>query len=194
VEGQSIVHNSNIILASKSPRRKFLLEQADIKFEIKSSDVDETVPGHIPIRDSPEYLAKRKASFIHKQLNTEQIILAADTSVFISDSILNKPGDYQEARKMLSVLSGKTHDVITGVCLVNNQKQHSFSVLSIVHLDQLSEEEMDYYITEYKPFDKAGGYGIQDWIGWCKIRSIEGSYSNILGLPMREVYQALSEF
>jgi len=184
----------SIILSSKSPRRKFLLEQANIRFEIASFEVEENVPDHIEISKAPEYLSLKKAKYALSQLDTEKIILSADTSVFLHQEILNKPADKVEATHMIRKLSGKEHTVITGVTLINQSKIVSFSVTSEVTLDTLSEAEIEYYIDTYQPYDKAGSYGIQDWIGWVKINSIRGSYSNILGLPMREVYRELKAF
>ncbi len=184
----------SIILASKSPRRKFLLDQADIQHEVVGYDVEENVPDHIALEESPEYLALKKGRYALDLLDTQRIILAADTSVFWRDEILNKPDDRTEAIEMLRKLSAETHSVITGVALLTQEKTHSFSVKSEVLLDEISEAELDYYVDNYRPYDKAGSYGIQDWIGWVKIKSITGSYSNILGLPMRELYQALLRF
>lgn len=183
-----------IVLASGSPRRKFLLEQADFNFTINASDIEEIVPDHIPIREAPEYLAIEKAKACEHQFYNDEIILAADTSVFLNNKILNKPIDEAEARTMLKSMSKHTHEVITGVALRHQEKIKSFSNVSIVVFDPLSNAEIDYYIEKYKPMDKAGAYGIQDWIGWCKISRIEGSYSNIFGLPMRDVYNALRSF
>lgn len=183
-----------IILASKSPRRSFLLKEAGIPFVVKSFDMEELVSEPIPIREHPEFLACAKANDAFEKLSTNQIILAADTSVFLNDTILNKPEDKEEAFTMLSSLSGKWHEVITGVCLKHVSKQTSFSVSSMVLFDEILPEEINWYIDHSKPFDKAGSYGIQDWIGWCKISEIKGSYSNILGLPMNRVYKQLQKF
>lgn len=185
---------TEIILASKSPRRSFLLEQADISFTVKSFDMEELVTEPIPIKEHPEYLAVAKADDAYSKLSTDQIILAADTSVFLDDQILNKPNDEEDAISMLSALSGNWHEVITGVCLFQTTRKKSFSVSSMVLFDHISEEEILWYVQNYKPFDKAGSYGIQDWIGWCKIKEIKGSYSNILGLPMNRVYHELKKF
>lgn len=185
---------TQIILASNSPRRKFLLEQANIQFTINASDIEEIVPDSIPIRQAPEYLAKEKARACDHVVKENEVIIAADTSVFLNDEILNKPHNKEEAMDMLRSMSNTTHEVITGVALLGIEKCDSFSTLSKVELDEMSDEEIHYYIDTYQPFDKAGAYGIQDWIGWCKISRIEGSYSNIFGLPMRDVYQALKQF
>lgn len=188
------MNNRHIILASNSPRRKFLLEQADYQFTINASDIPEIVPETLPIREAPEYLAIEKAKACVHLCGDNELILAADTSVFLNNDILNKPGDRAEAVQMLRQLKLTTHEVITGVALRDANNIRSFSALSKVVFDDLSEEEINYYVDSYKPYDKAGAYGIQDWIGWCKIKSIEGSYSNILGLPMRDVYNAIRDF
>ena len=189
-----VISNTHIILASGSPRRSFLLSECHIPFSVKPSNIEEIVPAHIALRDSPEYLAVEKAKACSHNCAPNELILSADTSVFLGDEILNKPANYQEAVDMISKLSETQHEVITGFCIKQKSKQLSQSVLSLVEFDKISSDEIDFYIEQFKPFDKAGGYGIQDWIGWCKIKRIEGSYSNILGLPMREVYQQLRSF
>jgi septum formation protein len=189
-----VIFQKHIILASGSPRRSFMLSECNIPYTVNPSNIEEIVPEHIPLKEAPEYLAVEKANACDHDCGSNEIILAADTSVFLGNDILNKPADHQEAVAMISILSQSRHEVITGFCLKNNEKQISESVLSIVEFDAISDDEIEYYVNQYKPFDKAGSYGIQDWIGWCKINRIEGSYSNILGLPMREVYLALSDF
>ncbi len=189
-----MISDLHIILASGSPRRSFLLSENNIPYSVNPSNIDEIVPDNIPIKTAPEYLAVEKAHACNQECANNELILAADTSVFLGNEILNKPINHQEAVEMISKLSQTTHEVITGFCLKNKEKQFSQSVRSIVEFDSISEEEIEYYVTTFKPFDKAGAYGIQDWIGWCKINRIEGSYSNILGLPMREVYMALRDF
>ena len=189
-----MITDTHIILASGSPRRSFLLAECRIPFSVKPSNIEEIVPSHISIRDSPEYLAVEKAKACPHHCASNELILSADTSVFLGDQILNKPTNDKEAIDMISKLSETQHEVITGFCIKHNSKQLSQSVLSLVEFDKITADEIDFYIEQFKPFDKAGGYGIQDWIGWCKIKRIEGSYSNILGLPMREVYQQLRSF
>jgi len=189
-----VITQQHIILASGSPRRSFMLSECHIPFTVNPSNIEEIVPDTIPIKEAPEYLAIQKATACDHICKNSEIILAADTSVFLENDILNKPADHQEAVYMISKLSETTHEVITGFCLKNEDKQVSQSVLSVVEFDPISKEEIEFYIKQHRPFDKAGGYGIQDWIGWCKISRIEGSYSNILGLPMREVYLALASF
>ncbi len=183
-----------ILLASGSPRRAYLLEQLDIKFRIVVSDVEEIIPDNMQNRDVPEYLARLKGSPCLEQLQPGEILLAADTVVVFENTIIGKPQGKDEAAEILKQLSGNKHTVISGVFLSNKDKSLSFSVRTEVVFDVLKNEEIDYYINTYKTLDKAGAYGIQDWIGWSKIKRISGSYSNIMGLPTREVYQALADF
>jgi len=185
--------NQKIILASKSPRRKFLLEQGGLDVEVKSYDVEEIYPEDLDPKEVPEYLAKLKIQPAIDALDEEDIVLAADTIVLFDGKILGKPKDRAEAKLFIQTMSAKEHTVITGVCIATREKQESFSVFSEVLFSEISEEEIDYYIDKFKPYDKAGGYGIQDWIGWTKIKSIRGSYSNIMGLPMHEVYDGLKK-
>lgn len=180
-------------LASKSPRRSQLLIESRIPFSLINVDVDEIYPDDMPIQKVPEYLASLKASAALAQISSTEMVLAADTVVIANNKILGKPTDPSDARDMLSSLSENSHVVITGVSIQNATKSNSFSVTSEVEFGPLSKEEVDYYIQEFNPFDKAGGYGIQDWIGWCRIKKINGSYSNIMGLPMFEVYEKLMQ-
>lgn len=185
----------NIILASKSPRRKFLLEEADISFRIVTQDTDEVYDEDMDIYKVPEFLAQLKAQSVKDHLIDDTIIIAADTVVISPDNtIMGKPTDANDARQILSKLSNHRHEVVTGVALKSVTSEVSFSVTSVVYFDEISAKEIDYYIEQYKPYDKAGAYGIQDWIGWCKIKRIEGSYSNIMGLPMNKLYQELCNF
>lgn len=187
--------NKKLILASKSPRRKFLLEQGDFVFRVVTQDTDESYDDTMDITTVPEYLSTLKAKAVHDHLTDNEIIVAADTVVISPNKeILGKPKNSQYAIEILSQLSDGTHDVITGVSLLSNTKSISFSVTSTVDFDALDPSEIDYYVDNYKPFDKAGAYGIQDWIGWCKIKSIRGSYSNIMGLPMNALYKKLLTF
>ena len=185
---------NHILLASGSPRRSYLLTQLDLDFRVIVSNVEEVVPEGMPASDVPEYLAQLKGKSCVARLEENEILLAADTIVIHEDEILGKPVDQLEAKRILNRLSGGRHSVITGVYLTNLTKSTSFSVKTDVGLDQLSEAEIEYYVQKYQPLDKAGSYGIQEWIGWAKINRIEGSYSNIMGLPTREVFQALSNF
>lgn len=184
-----------VILASKSPRRKFLLEQADIHFRIVTQDTDETFDPDMDVYKVAEFLACLKGDAVYSQISKDEIIIAADTIVISpTKEVMGKPTNADDAQRILSDLSNAPHEVVTGVSMMSIDKCESFSVISTVYFDQLTEEEIDYYIEKYRPFDKAGAYGIQEWIGWCKIKKIEGSYSNIMGLPMHEVYNALRIF
>lgn len=182
-----------VILASQSPRRKFLLEEAGYNVEVITIDVEESYPETLALADVPVFLAEKKANAVQVNDYRDAPLLTADTVVIHDSRILGKPNDKQEAKNFLSVMSGKSHTVITGVAIRHNDTEHKFGVKSLVHFDQINDEEIEYYLEMHKPYDKAGAYGIQDWIGWCKISKIEGSYSNIMGLPMREVYQTLKK-
>jgi len=182
-----------IILASKSPRRSQLLEQAGFDFEIRTTEVEENYPADMVPQKVPEFLAKKKAHASKHFLQGEEVILAADSIVILDDVIFEKPKDRADAVRILRQLSGKQHQVITGVCLLSKKQELVFSGLSQVFFDELSDAEIAFYIDQYRPFDKAGSYGIQEWIGLCKIQKIEGTYSNIMGLPVDLVYKAMLE-
>ena len=183
-----------IILASKSPRRKYLMEQGGFDVEVRTYDVEEVYPDDLELSMVPEYLAKLKTGPAMSSLRENEILIAADTIVLFKDEILGKPKDREHAIACISSMSAAEHEVITGVCIATLEVTHSFSVTSKVVFADISEEEIEYYVDNFKPYDKAGAYGIQDWIGWTKIKSIEGSYSNIFGLPMRDVYNAIRNF
>jgi len=180
-----------IILASKSPRRKDLLEQGGFNVTVKTFDVEEVYPDDLELRLVPEYLARLKIVPAVPLLKAGDILIAADTIVLFDNKILGKPKDKGQATEFIMSMSGTSHEVITGVCIQTTDAQNSFSVTSKVLFSDFTAEEVEYYIDNYKPYDKAGAYGIQDWIGWTKIKSIEGSYSNIMGLPMHEVYEVI---
>ncbi|MCT4648092.1 MAG: Maf-like protein [Carboxylicivirga sp.] len=185
-----------IILSSQSPRRQELLKHLNLSFEIRlKEDVDETFPDDMPATEVPEYLARLKANpYLEDCKNENILVITADTIVCCDGKILGKPKDRQDAMEMLRMLSGKTHEVITGVALTANNRQHTFSVSTKVFFKVLSQQEIDFYIDEYKPFDKAGAYGIQEWIGMIGIEKIEGSYFNVVGLPVQRLYTELQEF
>ena len=184
----------NILLASKSPRRSSLLKLAGFDFEINTLEVEESYPADLPVVEVPEYLAIKKAKGNRSLLSDDQIMITADTVVIYENEIFGKPRDASDAYNMLGRLSGNSHTVVTGVCILSAKKQISFSDSAIVSLATLSEAEIKYYVDTYQPYDKAGSYAIQEWIGICKINKIEGSYSNIMGLPMQKLYPALTEF
>ncbi len=181
-----------IILASQSPRRKDLLSVLDIPFEVGTKDVEEVYPEDIQAEEVPSYLAKLKASPFDRDDQT--LILSADTIVLLDGEIFGKPKDYKMAKEMLLTLSGKKHRVITGVCLTSGLKQRTFSVETSVVFKRLTEEEIKYYLENYAPYDKAGAYGIQEWIGYVGVRNIDGSYSNVMGLPVEQLYEELCVF
>ena len=187
--------NRKIILASKSPRRKQLLEQAGFLIEIKTKNVKENYPETLKSKEVAPFLAEKKAMACADFLeSSDDLLLAADSVVILNDKIYGKPTDYADAFKILKELSGKIHDVITGVCFLSKNKKKVFSGLSKVHFRDMSDEEIAYYINTCQPYDKAGAYAIQEWIGLCKISKIEGTYSNIMGLPMEDVYRELAEW
>lgn len=189
------IENKRILLASKSPRRKQLLEDAGFKFEtITSKEVEEIIPKDIANSDVAIFLSELKANAYKPDLKENEILISADTIVCLENKILGKPKDYNDAFKMLMALSGKKHKVITGVTICSLKKQVSFADVTSVKFKKLSENEINYYITNYKPFDKAGSYGIQEWIGYIGITKIKGSYFNVMGLPVQKVYEALSKF
>ena len=187
-------NNWNIILASQSPRRKQLLEQLGYTFTQKSKDTDESFSKEIPIREVAEHLSVKKAAAFAEEIKHRDLIIASDTIVLIDNEILNKPNTNQETFAMLAKLSGKQHEVITGVCLKSKAKEMSFSVSTTVFFEELKKEEINYYIEKYKPFDKAGAYGIQEWIGLIGVSKIEGSFYNVMGFPTKEVYEAIERF
>ncbi|MEL6864266.1 MAG: Maf family protein [Bacteroidota bacterium] len=186
--------DKKIILASKSPRRSQLLSEAGIEFEIRTSEVEESFPDELPVREVASYLAQKKAQASFHLIEEGEILLAADSVVILGDTIFNKPQSEEEAFRFLSALSGKVHEVMTGVCLLSHQKERLFAGSTKVHFHDLSPQEINYYIKNFQPYDKAGAYAIQEWIGYCKVYRIEGTYSNIMGLPVDLVYDELSQF
>lgn len=183
-----------IILASKSPRRSQLLREAGFDFRVETFDVDESFPPDMPPEEVAPWLAQRKAEAAAHLILNDEIILTADSVVILEGTIYNKPADYQEAFGMIRALSGKQHTVITGVCLLSKEKEKVLAGVTKVWFSELSDEEIDYYIKTCAPFDKAGSYGAQDWIGHCKITRIEGTFQNVMGLPVDLVYAALQTF
>ena len=182
-----------MILASNSPRRRELLGKLDVNFEIKIKDVPEEYPEHLQREQVAEFLANHKAEAYREDLQDE-IIITADTIVCLDNLILNKPATEVEAGQMLRQLSGKIHEVITGVCLLSRDKKDLFHDLTRVHFKELSEKEINYYVHQYQPYDKAGAYGAQEWMGMIAIDRIEGSYFNVMGLPVHKLYTHLLQF
>ncbi|MDC0230900.1 Maf family protein [Aureispira] len=183
-----------ILLASKSPRRRQLLSELGFEFEIIDQNIDENFPEELSKEKVPAYLARKKAISVRQHLSSNKIILSSDTIVLMNHTIYHKPKDYNEAVKILKELSGNVHEVITGVCLLSQDKEVTFAVHSKVHFEPLTDTEIDYYVINCKPYDKAGAYAIQEWIGLAKISKIEGSYNNIVGLPTQRVYEELMLF
>ena len=186
--------NYRIILASKSPRRRQLLEEAGLPFEVKTLEVEENYPEDLAAEEVAVYLAQKKARASQVFLESDNdIILAADSVVILNGVIYGKPEDEAEAKAMLAKLSGEEHQVITGVCLLTKAREIAFGDLTKVKFATLSEADIHYYVSKFQPFDKAGSYAIQEWIGLCKIEKIEGTYANVMGLPVERVWKALQE-
>jgi septum formation protein len=191
------VFNKKLILASKSPRRSQLLREAGFSFINKTKDVDESYPEGLKAHEVAEYIASKKAKGCADFLEGESpdtILITSDTIVVLNDKIYGKPKDYKDAVRILKELSGQTHMVITGVCLQDSKKQRTFHGISNVTFSNLTDDEIDYYLNTCKPYDKAGSYGVQEWLGHCKITKIEGTYANIMGLPVDLVYENLLTF
>lgn len=184
-----------IILASASPRRQQLLSDLDIPFTVLViKDIDESYPQDLPAIEVAAYLSQKKAASYHPTLNEQHLVITADTVVINQSEVLGKPANQEEASTMLKALSGKSHQVVTGVTLTSKTKSHTFSAITEVKFSQLDDEEIKYYIDTYKPYDKAGAYGIQEWIGSVGVEHIQGSYFNVMGLPVHQLYQALKSF
>jgi septum formation protein len=182
----------NIILGSASPRRKELLKGLDIPFQVVPIDVEETYPDQLVGVDIPMYLAQKKANAYPLQDNT--LLITADTIVWHEFTVYGKPKDKNDARRMLKTLSGKMHQVITGVCIKTKQRKRVFHVISDVYFAAFTDEEIEYYLEHYSPYDKAGAYGIQEWIGYVGVERIEGSYFNVMGLPVQRLYNELKNW
>lgn len=184
-----------IILASNSPRRKELLAGIDVDYELKMlPDIDESFPETMQVDEVAEYLAKKKATAYLPELNDDELLITADTIVLLDDMVIGKPADEDDAIRMLKLLSGRTHRVITGVCMTSKKRKVSFSDTAYVTFGSLSDEEIRYYVSKYKPYDKAGSYGVQEWIGYVAVERIEGSYFNVMGFPIFKVYKELKQF
>jgi septum formation protein len=189
-----MLEDYKIILASKSPRRRQLLDGLNIPFEVVIHEVDEVFPEGLPMEEIPVYLAKLKAEPFAEELSHDALVITADTIVWIDGTVLGKPNDYDHAAEMLRHLSGKKHIVVTGICLTSREKQVTFSASTDVYFKELSDSEIDYYLEHYRPYDKAGSYGVQEWIGYIAITRIEGSYFNVMGLPVQRLYEELRKF
>ena len=184
-----------IILASNSPRRKELLAGLDLQFEVRVlQDIDESYPADLPTHKIAEFISKKKADAYVETMADDELVITADTVVILGDEVMGKPHDEADAKRMLGELSGRTHQVATGVTLSTRQRQMSFSVVTNVMFKELSADEIDYYVRTYQPMDKAGAYGIQEWIGYIGVTALEGSYFNVMGLPVQRIYEALKRF
>lgn len=182
----------HIILASNSPRRRELLSGLGINFDVKVlPDLDETYPQQLPVGEVAQYIAAKKADAYRNVMSNDDLIITADTIVVADGEVMGKPVDAQEAHQMLCKLSGRKHHVITGVCLTTMSSQRQFSVATDVTFKRLTSQEIDFYIENYQPYDKAGAYGIQEWIGYIAVTGIEGSYFNVMGLPVQRIYEEL---
>ncbi len=189
------MNTKHIILGSASPRRRELLSGLGVEFEVDTrNNFEEKYRPDTPHRDIPLILSRGKSHGFHRPLAENEILLTADTLVLCDDEVLGKPHDREDAVRMLRLLSGRTHEVITGVTIRDSRHEESFSDTCFVHFNPISDEEINFYIDTFKPFDKAGAYGIQEWIGYAAISGISGSYFTVMGLPVHRVYQELKKF
>ncbi len=184
----------HFILASKSPRRQFLLKDLGLHFEVATKEVDESFPPDLRAEQIPLYLCEKKATAFDDELKDNTIVITADTIVWVDNQVLNKPENYEDAVRMLGLLSGKMHQVYTGVCLKSKEKLVSFFAVTNVYFKVLTAFEIDFYIRHFHPFDKAGAYGAQEWMGYIAVEKIDGSYFNVMGLPVKELYEQLLQF
>ncbi len=185
----------SVILASGSPRRKELLSSIGIDYKVRIiNGIDESYPENMKAEDIPQFISRKKAAAYRQDMSNGELIITADTVVAVDNKILGKPKDKTEAVKMLSLLSGRKHQVITGVTVMTSEREETFATVSNVSISKLSDEEIDYYIEKYKPYDKAGAYGIQEWIGMIGVTGIEGSFFNVMGLPVQRLYTLLKTF
>ena len=194
-----MLNNLKITLASASPRRRELLAGLNVAFTVEpAKDEKEAYTDDIPWQEVPEFLARHKSETFHRGLLPEEILITADTLVFLPEGddmkILGKPSDREEALKMLRELCGHTHYVLTGVCLRSNERTVTFTDSTEVDVDVLSEAELEYYVDHFRPYDKAGAYGVQEWFGYASIGTIRGSFYNVMGLPVHKLYAALKSF
>lgn len=189
------IQDYHILLGSNSPRRKELLAGLDLNFEVKViPGLEEHYPPTLQPEEIPVFLARQKAEAYIPTLSDKTLLITADTIVWNQNKVIGKPKDREDAIQMLQSLSGHEHHVVTGVCLTTTEKQKAFSVVSTVKFAALTDEEISYYVDKYRPFDKAGAYGIQEWIGYIGVESINGSFYNVMGLPVQRLYQELKKF
>ncbi len=190
----SIESSYNIILASQSPRRQNLLKNLGLTYEIRLKDIEEVFDPTMPAHETAPYLANLKSRAFQEELKPGELLITADTTVVLNDQVINKPEDRTDAIRMLGSLSGNMHEVVTGVSLRTVDKHHTFSEITKVFFKELSQAEIEHYIDTCEPYDKAGSYGIQEWIGYIGISKIEGCFFNVMGLPLYRLNEALSEF
>lgn len=188
-----LLDGKRLILASNSPRRKELLAGLGLEFEVRvMKGIDESYPDDLVGEDIPKYISMQKAKAYIPTLAPDEVLITSDTIVYVDGKVLGKPRDAADAYDMLRLLSGRTHEVITGVTIVESGREpRCFATTTLVTFKQLTDDEINYYIANYRPFDKAGAYGIQEWIGYIGVTSIEGSYFNVMGLPVQRVYESL---
>ena len=183
-----------IILASNSPRRKELLSGSGVEYEVKTlPDVDESYPDGLSGEEIAKHIARGKAEAYRLLIQADELVITADTIVWLDGTVMGKPKDEEEAKDMLMRLSGKTHQVITGVCLTTASMQKTFATVTDVTFAILTDEEVDYYVTRFQPMDKAGSYGVQEWIGFVGVENLSGSYFNVMGLPIQRLYTELKK-
>ncbi|MGE4568899.1 MAG: Maf family nucleotide pyrophosphatase [Bacteroidales bacterium] len=195
VKAPFLPYGCRIVLASKSPRRHALLRNMGFEvITVSNGDADEHYPGELQAGDIPLYLARKKAEGFSGNLEENDLLLTADTIVWLDNAVIGKPSGRDEALAMLRRLSGRTHEVFTGVCLIYRGQEHAFVASSKVSFSALSEAEILYYVDQYKPFDKAGAYGIQEWIGYVGVEGIDGSFYNVMGLPVQRLYTEMTRF
>lgn len=183
-----------IILGSASPRRQELLKGINVSFEVITKEVDESFPNSMTGVDIPMYIAEKKANAFKDTMSDDMMLITADTIVLLEGQVMGKPSNYEDGRNMLKQLSGKTHQVITGVCITTNIRRRTFHTISEVRFAHLNDEEIDYYLHQYAPYDKAGAYGVQEWIGFIAVEQIIGSYFNVMGLPIQRLYNELKRW
>ncbi|WP_028375954.1 Maf family nucleotide pyrophosphatase [Leeuwenhoekiella sp. MAR_2009_132] len=189
----NLLKNNKIILASQSPRRQELLSALEVDFEVRLKPVEETYPDGMQPFEIAEYIAQKKAAAFLEDLIENEILITGDTLVFKDDQALGKPKDAQHATQMLQLLNGTSHQVISSVCVTTIKQQLTTNDIATVHFRTLSEEEIEHYIKIYRPFDKAGAYGIQEWIGHIALEKLEGSYNTVMGLPTQKLYTLLKQ-
>lgn len=191
---ESLLKGYEVILASRSPRRQQLLHELGVEFKTEIRDYDESYPEGLGGEEIARYVSKAKAGLFRNSLNKKTIVITADTIVWCNGKVLGKPLDEADAFRILAEISGNTHEVITGVTVISEDREITFTDVTSVTFSELSNEEIEYYVSEFKPFDKAGAYGIQEWIGIAACSRIEGSYFNVVGLPVHRLYRELQKF